>query len=137
MPSLYALIWNLLRFLAEDGRKQLSLIRDYEQNWEGKLDIPPHVQRPIIELAEGVGKLYSVFCVEETAPTELLELLEELEAVVTLMFCVSLEQYAADEAILESAPWRLVRRLSKLALFHFVSGNDELSVHDLLCYVSD
>jgi hypothetical protein len=72
----------------------------------------PHLQHPLIEIAEAVEKVPW----SSDTDTRILERLEELDLILTLMFSAKLVDFTSVDALREQIAWRVVRRLAAALL---------------------
>jgi len=137
-PATSELIWNLLHFFSQPGIRQLVLLKDYGEDLRRR-GVPPHMEHPLAELAEGFEKSLGLLHAENEIPEAVFEIVQEIAREISVMFSSQIADFTSEEAILSKKEWREIRNLASKALLLRPLGADpkQVSVDYLLCYFAD
>jgi len=118
MYSSIELLTSLLQFFAMDADAQLDYAKGIpltlkEENFPFGLD-----HSPLIEMVNGTHNIGRVFAAEPNVSSKAIEALEDFETVVELIRTQRLDEILnwTVSSLRSSAKWRLVRKLSRIAL---------------------
>jgi len=129
------LLHNLLYFFSLPSEEQKVIISEYliAAGKTGK--IPPHVQWPTIDLAEGLLSLASA-CREQTLLSHASSYhVERVRDILSNLFEKPITDFALENGLKDCPEWDEIRRSSSIAIGGVQF--EKLSVFELLCFVAD